>query len=81
MKTNIVSRALALPVVAATALVASPAFAQAVPSAETPDFSGLTTAVTGGLGAGIGLMLTFAPSIVMLAVTWMLINRARAAVK
>ena len=66
-----------VPALAGMTLLASPAFA----AGNTPDLSGLTTAVTDGLGAGIGLMLTFAPSMIMIALTWNLIQKAKQTTK
>lgn len=73
-------KALTLPLLAGSALVASPAFAQTGGGA-TIDTSAIGDAFAAGMQQGIELLMTFAPTVVLFAVVWMLIRRASSLAK
>jgi len=73
-----IGRVAAIPAVAATALVASPAFAQSGGGSTPPDLSPISDALVDGLTSGIGLLMVFAPTVVLFSVVWMLVKKAGA---
>lgn len=67
-------RLAALPVLAAATSLATPAFAATTP----PDLTPISTALVDGLTSGIGLLMVFAPTVVLFSVVWMLVKKASA---
>lgn len=70
---NLVRIGAALPVLAAASL-ATPAFAATTP----PDLTPISAALVDGLTSGIGLLMVFAPTVVLFSVVWMLVKKASA---